>query len=83
MGALVGHSSLSPALCFTEKMPRTPNLCTFGGDPSPLDRNPSKQSLGQILDKFGLRWAKSPIASDFGSRTQIAALFAILLHPNV
>ena len=26
---------------------------------------------------------QSPIASDFGSRTQIAALFAILLYPNV
>ena len=26
---------------------------------------------------------QSPIASDFGSQTQIAALFAILLHPNV
>ena len=30
-----------------------------------------------------LRWAKSPIASDFGSRTQIATLFAILLYPSV
>ena len=30
-----------------------------------------------------LRWAKSPIASDFGSRTQIAALFAVLLYRNV
>ena len=26
---------------------------------------------------------QSPIASDFGSRTQIAALFAVLLYPNV
>ena len=26
---------------------------------------------------------QSPIASDFGSRTQIAALFAILLYWNV
>ena len=26
---------------------------------------------------------QSPIACDFGSRTQIAALFAILLYPNV
>ena len=26
---------------------------------------------------------QSPIASDFGSRTQIAALFAVLLYQNV
>ena len=51
------------------------------GNPS-IARN-NRNAGFWTLSFYHLRWAKSPIASDFGSRTQIAALFAILLYPNV
>ena len=41
-----------------------------------------EESAGKIPGLDGQN-RQSPIASDFGSRTQIAALFAVLLYPNV
>ena len=46
-----------------------------------VTKYPTKSGRGEgVLDGQN---RQSPIASDFGSRTQIAALFAILLYPNV
>ena len=51
-----------------------------GGYRTIIARYVAKWGIAQILDGQN---RQSPIASDFGSRTQIAALFAVLLYPNV
>ena len=51
-----------------------------GGYRTIVARYVARRGIAQILDGQN---RQSPIASDFGSRTQIAALFAILLYPNV
>ena len=38
---------------------------------------------GALIGNLDGQNRQSPIASDFGSRTQIAALFAVLLYRNV
>ena len=52
-----------------------------------LSENPTTESSGTmmslLIQPLDGQNRQSPIASDFGSRTQIAALFTILLYRSV